>query len=210
VPTDDYLYFELPRYHAVYAGCMFMQWQGAPVLGRELVTAREDDLYKLLTTGREPPAQLLRVDREPGHELIAFAGLAHTVAYGVRSRELAERYRGLSADELRSQRARLLADAVRDGIPASILNDVVYAALRAHELDRAFELALLQVLLAPASANAWDTLGEVCYFRGDRALALTYQRQARKLDPKAEGGEAVWQQDLAQLGGDAPDAPSVR
>lgn len=198
VPTEDYLYVELPRYGAVYVGCMFNRWEGPPIAGRELLTSREQDLFKLLTTGRAPPDRLIRLERERDGELLPFGALAHVVETGVAARELADRYRGLAVPALRTDRARLVREAVRDGIPPQIFNGLVYDNVAARRLERALELAVIQVLVAPASANAWDTLGEVCYLRGEPELARGYAQHAARLEPRSAGGEPAWRDERAR------------
>ncbi|HEY2749667.1 MAG TPA: hypothetical protein VGL86_33835 [Polyangia bacterium] len=199
-PTDDYLFFELPRYDALYAACMFFTWPGPLVAGRPFVTEREEDLFRFLQTRALHPRWLIRLEREAsGNELVPFGELAARIDNGVHSVELTRRYRAASTEELRRDRATLAAEAIADHVPAYLLNDVVYESVAAHELDRALELATLQVLIAPSSSNAWDTLGEVAFVIGTLDAARAYEAEARRRAKGAyTGGESVWRSDLEQ------------
>jgi glyoxylase-like metal-dependent hydrolase (beta-lactamase superfamily II) len=198
-PTDDYLYFYLPDHDALHVGCMYNKWDGPPVTGRELLTRREVDLHQFLLDRGLHPSRLIRVTREASEpsETLPAAGLERVVREGVRVSELSARYERLGAAEVRARRVALVREAAAEGIPAGVLNQLVYDDLRRRDLERALEFATLQALLAPGDPNAWDTLGQVHYFLGDLAMAKVYEGAARRVDPKfVEGGEPAWRADL--------------
>lgn len=76
---------------------------------------------------------------------------------------------------------------------ASTLNDIVYNALAAGELDAALVAAKRQVELTAGAANSYDTLAEVHHFRGEKAEALARADQA-----------------LALVKDDAPEKPTMQ
>jgi hypothetical protein len=130
--------------------------------------------------------------------VLPFAWLADVNRNGVTARELAGRYRDLDTAALRADRDRLVAEAITDNIPPGIFNTLVYTELGRKDLDRAKEYALLQVLVAPSEANAWDTLGEVHWFRGETDVARAYEKHSRIIDSGfTTGGVTVWEKDLA-------------
>ena len=52
---------------------------------------------------------------------------------------------------------------------------------------------MLQTLVAPASGNAWDTLGEMYYASGEVEVARAFERASKKVQPDfTGGGEAAW------------------
>jgi hypothetical protein len=143
----------------------------------------------------------VRIDHEEGRssELVPFAELEARVTGGLSMRELADRYRAMPTDALVRDRARLVAQALKDRLPASMFNDLVYDCLERHELDRAVEFATLQTLVAPSDANAWDTLGEVEYAAGAIDAARAHEAEARRrAKGPYSGGEEIWKKDLAQ------------
>ncbi|MBS1690261.1 MAG: hypothetical protein JSS96_16140, partial [Bacteroidetes bacterium] len=84
-----------------------------------------------------------------------------------------------------------------NGIPGSILNGAVYAAMKKNELKHALALARLQALMTPANPNSWDTYGEVYYFLGETKLAKRYETQSKRIDKDfKQGGEETWKRDL--------------
>jgi hypothetical protein len=201
-PTEDYLYFHLPRQDALHCGCMYTRYSGPPVQGRELLTRRSEDLHAFIRKRGLAVASLLRTAREPSpaDQLLPFSELRRIVDEGVRARDLLALYRALPLETLRRRRTELTVELVRDGIPGPLLNDLAFEALGTGDLERALELATLQALVNPSDANAWDTLGEAHYFLGAVEVARAYEQQSRRIDPSLHrGGESAWKRDLEQL-----------
>jgi hypothetical protein len=198
-PTEDYLYFQLPKYDALHVACMYARWAGPQVQGRELITGRERDLFRLIAARGIAATRLIRLDREKdGEELLPYADLAAVMRTGVSSEELAAPFEKQTVAELRANRPRLVSEALKSGMPGSILNPLVYARLGKHDLPRALEYATLQALIAPADPNSWDTLGEVHYALGDTDVARAYDTLCKRLG-LTTAGERVWQRDLEDL-----------
>ena len=201
-PTEDYLYFELPKYDAMHCGCMYSKWDGGPVMGRDVVTSREEDLYRFMETRGIRHSRLIRLNRETDalDERLPFSRLESVVRTGLPSREITAKYRPLTIDALRTDRALIAARAVKDNIPPGTFNTLAYECLRKQDLSRALEFAMLQTLVAPASGNAWDTLGEMYYAAGEVDVARAFERASRKVQPEfTGGGEPVWKADLDDL-----------
>jgi len=212
LPTEDYLFFQLPRSSALFAGCMYSRWTGPPVAGRELVTGRELDLHRFLESEDLGVTGLIRITAEDESEgqILPVSRLDRVVETGVTGRELAERYQALDTAELNRQRDRLAREAIVDNMPARIINSLAYEALGAGDLDRALAFAHVQALASPAKANAWDTLGEVHWFRGNQDIARWYEQQSRAIDPDFNGGGSeVWQRNLDEHSADS-DASNER
>ena len=198
-PTEDYLYFQLPKYDALHVACMYARWAGPKVQGRELITGRERDLFRLIAARGIAATRLIRLDREKdGAELLPYADLAAVIRTGISSEELAAPFEKQTVAELRANRPRLVSEALKSGMPASILNPLVYARLGKRDLPRALEYATLQALIAPADANSWDTLGEIHYALGDADAARAYDTLCKRLG-LTTAGERVWQRDLEEL-----------
>jgi hypothetical protein len=199
VPSPDYLFFYLPGHRALHCGCMYNKWRGKPVDGREILTTREQDLYKFINAKGLGVDGLIRVTLEDDTtgQVLPYAGLADVISNGVTARELTAPFTELDTDALRADRDRLVVDAISRNIPGRLFNSLVYNAIGKQDLARAKEFALLQVLISPSNANGWDTLGEVYYFLGQWAVARAYAEQSRRIDPKySGGGEEAWAQDL--------------
>lgn len=201
-PTADYLYFELPKYDALHCGCMYSRYDGPPVEGKALLTSREDDLQRLIVDRKIEVSRLVRLNREPDgtDERLPYARLADVAAHGVRTRELAARYRDLPLAELRASRADLVAAALSGNVPARVFNDLAYECARQNDLPRGLEFATIQALLAPRSANAWDTLAEMYYLGGAEDAARALEKTLRAVDPSfTGGGEAAWKTERDEL-----------
>lgn len=204
LPTPDYLFFEIPSRGAMHTGCMYSISRSGPVAGREVIPGRAIDVHAFIEKSGLELDGLVRVyldsDEENVSEIIPVSRLEHTIATGVTVAELADRFGKLDAGQLRAQRDRLIRETIADGVPASILNGLVYQELAKKDLEKARELALLQALLSPSNANAWDTLGEVHYFLGELEVARAYEQQSRAIDPDFDGGgELVWERQFDEF-----------
>jgi hypothetical protein len=194
-PTADYLYSYLPKYNYLHCSCMYNKWTGGPVEGRELLTGREEDIGRFLEARGLAPASLIRltVEKEGMNDLQPYEGLKDVLAHGISAGALTDRYLALDERTIRTSRDSLLAAIARDNIPASVINRAVYAAVERDETGKAAELAALQAMARPSDANAWDTLGEVLWIRGDTLMARHYGEQAKAISPAfTGGGEGEW------------------
>jgi hypothetical protein len=202
-PTADYLYCYLPKYNLLHCACMYNKWTGEGVEGRELLTGREEDLHRFITSRNLKPEFLIRLNREKKepNDMQPYAGLEEVVGNGVSAAKLSERFLALDPGTLRASRDSVLRSVVQGNIPASVINRSVYSALASNDLAKAAGLAHLQALVSPSDPNVWDTLGEVYYAAGDTLLARSFGRQAKLVSPAFDGGgEEAWKKSIAERG----------
>jgi len=55
--------------------------------------------------------------------------------------------------------------------------------------EGAFQIFQLNAELHPQSWNAWDSLAEACYEKGDKQKALALYRKSLELNPASENGK---------------------
>ncbi len=112
-------------------------------------------------------------------------------ALAARHGALEERVRGLASD-LAAGRfvealARYRAEPAGDRRLADWLegriNAAGYELLRAKRLDEALALFRLNTETFPEAFNTWDSLGEACLEKGDRAEAIRHYERSLELDP---------------------------
>jgi tetratricopeptide (TPR) repeat protein len=200
-PTSEYLYFFLPKYNALHSGCMFYRMPGQ-VEGREILTERVKDLHQFLQAKNLDPKCFIRSngDKDEPRGMVPYDKFAHVVSRGITTAEISVRYFSVSESLLRSRRDSLLEGMVRNTIPVTLVNDAVYSCLRKNELQKALSFAQMQVMLNPADANAWDTLGQVYYFLGQKEMAAFYEKQTLRINQGfTAGGEKTWKNDLAEF-----------
>lgn len=200
-PTPDYLYFYFPKYNFLHCGCMYNKWEGEPVEGKEILTGRMEDLNHFLASKNIQPSYFIRLnkERQEVNDMQPYANFKHIINNGVRASDIAKRYFSLDEKTLHDKRDSLVETIIRNHIPASIFNSGTYAALRIKALNKALQLAKIQVMVAPHDANVWDTLGEVYYFLGEYELAKAYQKQSQLISPDfTSGGENVWKKNLEE------------
>ncbi|MFZ6009341.1 MAG: hypothetical protein ACOYXT_03265 [Bacteroidota bacterium] len=197
-PTEEYLYFYLPKYKALHSGCMFIRFPQL-VEGKEILTERVSDVNSFLTAKNIQPSCFIRFNGDKGESngMVSYAKFQGVLERGISLDEINLKYFSVSEQTLQQRRDSVLEVIVRNNVPAFICNNAVYACLRKKELSKALSLAQLQVMIAPVDPNSWDTLGEVYYFLGETEMALYYEKMTRKIDAGfTAGGEAVWKADL--------------
>lgn len=79
------------------------------------------------------------------------------------------------------------------------INNYGYQLLGSGKNDEAIEVLKLNTERFPASANAWDSLGEACAIKGDKANAIKYFKKSLTLNP-TDGTRANSEKYLKQLG----------
>lgn len=115
--------------------------------------------------------------------------------YGDDARSLRERLYADDASVIVDYRK--LADAGDIVGSEAYLNTQGYRLLGQKRYPAAKQVLALTAALYPASANAWDSLGEACLLNGDTDLARTHYTKALSLDPNLQSARAA----LDKLGG---------
>ena len=201
VPTEDYLFFYLPKQNLMHCACMYNKWEGDPVDGKEMLTGREEDLHRFMLSKGIKPEYLIRLSNEKKevNDMQPFAGLENVVLNGIKGSDIMKELMSIEQKSLDEDPDAILQDIIKKKIPSSIVNSTVYSLLRKKELKKALSFARLQALLNPADPNSWDTYGEVYYFLGETELALYFEKQSKKIDPEyTSGGVEVWKKDLEE------------
>lgn len=200
-PAKEYLYFYLPKYAALHSGCMYAKSAGEPVDGRTILTDRQVDLHKFVTSRKLKVENFVRLNGDKNLPNCLQSGdeFHQTMSSGISSSEINRVYFSIPTSLLNEKQDSIADMIVAKKIPVSMLNGNVYACLRQKELERALAFAKLQVLLMPSDPNSWDTLGEVSYFMGRSTLAGNYHNQSLKIDPAyAAGGTDAWEKSLKE------------
>lgn len=199
VPTEDYLYFYLPVQNIMHCACMYSKWEGKPVYGKEMITGREEDLFRFISEKGIKPEYLIRLNNENEmlNDMQPVTGLQSVILNGIKSSEIIGRFTEINETELNNQPEKYISEIIENNVPASLINTAVYTLLRKNLLNKALAFARLQTLLNPSDANSWDTYGEVYFFLGNEEMALYYIKQSKKVDPEFTGGGfEVWKNDL--------------
>lgn len=199
VPTDDYLFFYLPQQNLLHCACMYNKWEGEPVDGKEILTGREEDLYRFLSSKNIKPGYLIRLSNEKNesNDMQPVTGLENVMANGIKSSEIMLELMKTDQRTLDERPDEFLQSLIIKNIPPSIINSIVYSLFRTKELNKALSFARIQTLLNPSDPNAWDTYGEAYYILGNINMAEYYRKQTQKISPEfTAGGVEVWQKDL--------------
>lgn len=199
VPTEDFLYFYLPKYNFFHCSCMFQRLRGHAVKGKEMISIRTEDLYKFTAAKGLIPKHFIGTDMywDEADGMISGDTLQHMMRNGIGMSVLENEIRTIGEETLILQSDSIVKDLLMGAVPTSILNRAVYTSLEKRELKKALALARIQALLSPSNPNSWDTLGEVYYFLGERELAQHYERQSKRVNKEFKnGGEEVWKKEL--------------
>ncbi|MEO8512215.1 MAG: hypothetical protein ABI543_01515 [Ignavibacteria bacterium] len=198
-PTEDYLFFYLPKQNIIHCACMYNKWEGVPVDGKEILTGREEDLNRFLAGRNLKPEYLIRLTNEKNepNDMQPLSGLENVISSGIRSSDIMKSLMDIDQMKLNESSDEIVNDLIKKNIPPSIINSAVYSLLRKKDLPKALSFARIQALLNPSDPNSWDTYGEVYYFMGDNLMAAYYEKQSKKVKPDySSGGIEVWQKDL--------------
>ena len=93
---------------------------------------------------------------------------------------------------------KIVADAVATATEVE-LNTYGYQLLNQGQVDKAIEMLTLNTQRNPKSANAWDSLGEACATKGDKANAIKHFKKSLSLNPPA-GTKTNSEKFLKELG----------
>lgn len=199
IPTEDYLFFYLPRYDYLHSSCMVSRAKGWKVEGKELVTGRLENIGVFTAAKGLQPKEFLSysVYNDDVKGLVPGDTLRKVLQEGICASALEKAYLALPEEVLSARIDSLADDVLQKNLPSMVLNNAVYRALDKKQLRKALHLARLNALCNPSDPNAWDTLGETYYFLEEKELAKHYEQQSRRINKEySSGGEKVWQEDL--------------
>jgi len=200
-PTEEYLYFFMPKYKAFHAGCMFFRYP-QQVGGQDIIADRVKDLNRFLDAKKINPSSFMRcnADKDQTLGLIGYPVFRKLLDEGITITEMTQKYLPTNESDLLKKRDSIAEVFVRNNVPVSICNSATYSSLRKKDLQRALYLAQLQTFLSPSNPNAWDTLGETYYFMGNTLMAEYFEKQSRRIDAKfISGGINAWEKDFQQM-----------
>ncbi|MEO5931621.1 MAG: hypothetical protein ABIR47_16925 [Candidatus Kapaibacterium sp.] len=198
VPTEDFLYFYLPKYNYMHSSCMFQRLEGTSVKGREMISSRVEDLNRFMLSKHINPRYIITTDTywDDANGMASGDTLRAMFQSGVTMSGLENEVIDMEETALVMKSDSIITYLAENHIPFSILNGAVYSALAKQDLRKALALARLQALYNPSDPNAWDTFGEVYYFLGETKLARKYEIQSTRINKDFKGGEEIWKKDL--------------
>jgi len=199
VPTEDFLYFYLPKYNYLHCSCMFQRFAGYKAKDKEIISVRVEDLNKFIKSKGIDPDYLITTDTYWDDPIGMVPGdtMRTMFANGIGMYVMEDELLRIDEQTLVMKSDSIINYIMSNGIPGGILNSAVYRAIGANNLKQALALARLQALLSPANPNAWDTYGEVYYFLGETKLAKRYEAQSKLIDKTFDkGGEETWKHEL--------------
>ena len=81
--------------------------------------------------------------------------------------------------------------ALDPGILEDSNNDKGYVLIQNGDLEKAYQVFILNTMLFPSSFNAWDSLGECCYNMKKLDLSLQYYKKSLELNPDNENAKQM-------------------
>jgi hypothetical protein len=80
-------------------------------------------------------------------------------------------------------------------------NDKGYALMQNGEMEKAYQVFVLNTLLFPKSFNVWDSLGECCYGLKKFDLSLEYYKKSLELNADNENGKKMMERIIREKRG---------
>ncbi|MBN9485107.1 MAG: hypothetical protein J0H46_17270 [Bacteroidetes bacterium] len=201
IPTEDFVFYYLPKYNFLHTSCMFQRFKDFRVLGKEMISVRAEDVHQFIEAHKMSPACFITTDTwfDDGSGLSSGDTLTVMYQKGITMTALEDHLLQMDMSLLENNSDSVVHYVMDNGIPLSILNSAVYTCLKKHDLGKALAIARIQALVSPSTPNSWDTYGEVYWFMGDKKMAKHYEKQCKRIDKEfAVGGEGSWQKDLEE------------
>jgi tetratricopeptide (TPR) repeat protein len=71
------------------------------------------------------------------------------------------------------------------------INDKGYVLMQNCDLERAYQVFILNTMFFPSSFNVWDSLGECCYNMKKLDLSLQYYKKSLELNPDNKNAKQI-------------------
>lgn len=206
LPTEEFLFFHLPRQEVLYVACMFQRLQGRKIRGHEVVSPRTEDVGSFIRNVNIAPREVLCLypfwDGERG--VITADTLNHLLhnctLYSSLQNEVYDAVAHRAGAAIRKDADSIITAWLTGEIPLSILNRSTYQLANEGQLPQALELARLQAMILPADPNSWDTLAEMYFYNEQVDLAKYYSAQCHRVDSTFKGGSPeVWKERVEEL-----------
>lgn len=197
IPTEDFLFYYLPKYNYLHNSCMFQRLKGSSVYGKEMISSRVEDLHKLIKAKHISPDYFITSDIwfDDSSGMASGDTLALVYKNGITMTTLEQQILDIDENSMKMESDSILKTLMDNRMPYSILLNAVYTCLRENKLQKALAVAKILAAINPSDPNVWDTLGEVYFFLGETKLAKKYEAQCKRIDKDwTKGGETNWKQ----------------
>ncbi|MBS1779383.1 MAG: hypothetical protein JST70_08650 [Bacteroidetes bacterium] len=201
IPTEDFVFYYLPKYNFLHTSCMFQRFKDYRVMGKEMISVRAEDVHQFIEEHKMSPACFITTDTwyDDGSGLSSGDTLTAMYQKGITMTALENVLMQMDGNFLVNNSDSVIRYITDNSIPISIVNSAVYTCLKKHDLDKALAIARIQALISPSNPNSWDTYGEVYWFMGDKKMAKRYEKQCKLINKEFTlGGEASWEKDLSE------------
>ncbi|MDT3738019.1 MAG: hypothetical protein RO257_00820 [Candidatus Kapabacteria bacterium] len=198
VPTEDFLYFYMPKSESFHTSCIYQRYPKFMVQGKEFISPRTEDLIVFLRKKNISPKYIISIN--PFHNqpdgLILADTMNNFINNGILPSEIEKYIVDLSESNLLIKSDSIFKEFMKNSIPKFIIHKLIYNLAAKKELTKALTVAKFHAYYFPSDPNSWDTLGEIYYFMDEIPLAKRYASESVKINSKFTGGENVWKKDL--------------
>ncbi len=200
-PTDDYLFFYLPRTKTMLASCMCaVSDVDYSKLKDYAYSDRLIDLERAISSRKLPVEKITKLSRikQMGSEYIppvySYSFLQELMKNGKTMQQYVREYTSLNQQTLIHQKDSLIHTLIAKKLSPQIINQAVYTCIREKEFKKAVALSQLLNTYYPGELNFIDTMGEAYFAAGNTSAAAFYNGLLLQKDPKFGGGLKAWEQ----------------
>jgi hypothetical protein len=205
-PTEDYLFFHLPKQRALHVSCMAavsledLRAEGSPIYSSRLIdvekaiAARNLKIDKLIGLGRE---RFTNGDFTPG--VYDLADVMRYMRNGRSPDMVLDAFRKLDITEMRLRPDSVIAAFIEAGVGPGLVNSLVYECIGSRDPEKAVAFAQLLNLYHPGVPDFIDSLGESYYFNGDLKSATRINTVLFMIDPQYNAGLKAWEENMRNL-----------
>jgi hypothetical protein len=204
-PTQDYLFFYMPKNKCIHASCMCaMNEVDFKQMPDFMYSNRVTDLEKAIKSRKLDIEYLFKLTAEYDKDKNIYKLPVFTKSYFEEfkqrgtPRAAAEAkevniYKNYELSFLKLNNDTILHSLINKKIPSQLINSLVYILIKEKEFLKALQWAQVLNLYQIGEFDFMDTLGEAYYNAGDFAMAQNISNQLALLNPKFPNQFKAWE-----------------
>ncbi len=201
-PTNDYLFFYMPKNKSMHASCMCamnnIDFKKRPDF---VYSDRITDLEKAITSRKLDVENLFKLTQEFDKDKKVYKLPVFNKGYfsefkqrGKPMEQIVKGFVNYELDSLVSKKDAILHNLVEKKVSAQMINSTVYRCIKQKEYAKAVQWAQILNLYHVGEADFMDTMGEAYYYAGNITMAQSISNQLAVLNPKFTNQMKVWEQ----------------
>ena len=204
-PTQDYLFFYMPKNKCIHASCMCaMNEVDFKQMPDFMYSDRVTDLEEAIKSRKLDVEYLFKLTAEYDKDKKIYKSPVFTKSYfeefkhrgtprAAATAKEVNKYKNYELSFLKLNKDSILHSLIMKKIPAQVINSLVYTLIKEKDFLKAVHWAQVLNLYQIGDFDFLDTLGEAYYNAGDFAIAQNISKQLALLNPKFPNQFNAWE-----------------